>query len=427
MHMNIKNIANKIFSTIFAIAMFLCVSLNMTVSVKAENITSRQPQDVSNVIDATMSKLADTVKEPAFGTIAGEWTVLCLSRGEHFEKDNAYYLDYYDRIVEYVNTKAASIDMNGALHKSKSTDNSRVILALSSIGRDATAVGNWNLTTPYEDFKWIKKQGINGAIFALIALDTRNYQTTDETIRQQCIDFILGRQLADGGWALSGNVSDPDVTAMALQSLYPYKDSPEVLSAAEIALTCLSNMQNEDGGFASWGTVNSESCAQVIVALTTWGINPDTDSRFIKNDKSVIDNILTYFAENDAMFKHVITGQGDAMATDQACYALIAYDRFLKGKTSLYDMSDTKIQVDDNNESGNKSDNENLNSNITDTSRIPDNTIQELPKKDAENTEKNEKILIPQTGEKSYFVYYSAVFIASVFVLIYSLRILKKG
>ena len=329
--------------------------------------------------------------------------------------------------------------MNGALHKSKSTDNSRVILALSSIGRDATAVGNWNLTTPYEDFKWIKKQGINGAIFALIALDTRNYQTTDETIRQQCIDFILGRQLADGGWALSGNVSDPDVTAMALQSLYPYKDSPEVLSAAEIALTCLSNMQNEDGGFASWGTVNSESCAQVIVALTTWGINPDTDSRFIKNDKSVIDNILTYFAENDAMFKHVITGQGDAMATDQACYALIAYDRFLKGKTSLYDMSDTKIQVDDNNESGNKSDNENLNSNITDTSRIPDNTIQELPKKDAENTiqelpkkdaentEKNEKILIPQTGEKSYFVYYSAVFIASVFVLIYSLRILKKG
>ena len=107
MHMNIKNIANKIFSTIFAIAMFLCVSLNMTVSVKAENITSRQPQDVSNVIDATMSKLADTVKEPAFGTIAGEWTVLCLSRGEHFEKDNAYYLDYYDRIVEYVNKKAA--------------------------------------------------------------------------------------------------------------------------------------------------------------------------------------------------------------------------------------------------------------------------------------------------------------------------------
>lgn len=28
------------------------------------------------------------------------------------------------------------------------------------------------------------------------------------------------------------------------------------------------------------------------------------------------------------------------MATDQACYALIAYDRFLKGQTALYDMSD---------------------------------------------------------------------------------------
>jgi hypothetical protein len=31
------------------------------------------------------------------------------------------------------------------------------------------------------------------------------------------------------------------------------------------------------------------------------------------------------------------------MATDQACYALVAYNRFMKGKTSLYDMSDVSF------------------------------------------------------------------------------------
>ncbi|MBQ8802933.1 MAG: hypothetical protein IJZ53_04785 [Tyzzerella sp.] len=313
------------------------------VTVTAQD-TPRQPQDVSGVLNATMAQLAATVSAPAFGTNAGEWTVLGLARGEYFAKDHAYFADYYNRIVETVNGTASSVTLqNGALHKSKSTDNSRLIVALSAIGKDATAVGDWNLITPYDDFNWIKKQGLNGVIWALIALDTNDYQTTDITIRQQCIDHILSKQLSDGGWALSGTASDPDVTAMVLQALYPYKSQESVATAADEAFACLSNIQNADGTYSSFGDANSESCAQVIVASTTWGFNPDTDRRFVKNGKSVVDALLTHYIEEEAAFKHVAAGTANGMATDQACYALVAYNRFMNSKTALYDMSDVSF------------------------------------------------------------------------------------
>ena len=341
MYTDAKRINNRLRRLLPAAVTVLCLLIFLpAVNVKGEEKSLCQSQDVSPVLHAALAKFADTVKEPGSGASDDAWVILSLARGGFYAKDDAYFIDYYNRIVEYVNTKAAAINLNGALHKVKSTDNSRLILALSSIGRDAAKVGDWDLTAPYEDFKWIKKQGINGPVFSLIALDTNHYQTKDATIRQQCIDLILAKQLDDGGWALSGTIADPDITAMTLQSLYPYREQAAVSEAAEKAFTCLSSLQQADGGYASWGTVNSESCSQVIVALTAWGIDPDTDPRFVKNDKSVIDAALTYYDQAQSAFKHVLSGNPDAIATEQACYALVAYDRFRNGKASLYDMSD---------------------------------------------------------------------------------------
>ena len=311
--------------------------------------TPGEAQDVSAVLNATMAKLAATVTEPVFGTNAGEWTVLSLARGGYFAKDNAYFTDYYNRIVETVNETAASVNMNGALHKNKSTENSRLIVALSSIGKDATSVGNWNLVDAYSlnGFDWIKKQGMNGTIWALIALDSHNYETSDSTIRQQCIDSILSLQHDDGGWALQANLtyaSDPDVTGMALTALYPYRDQPAVAAACEEAFACLSAMQHDNGTFASGGSECSESCAWVIVATTTWGINPDTDSRFIKNGNSVVDGLLAHYLPDSAQFQHIIGAGANGMATDQSCYALVAYDRFMNGQPALYDYSDVTFE-----------------------------------------------------------------------------------
>ncbi len=299
-------------------------------------------QDVSAVLNATMAQLASTVTEPNFGTTAGEWTVLSLARGGYYPKDHDYFAGYYGRIVEKVNATASKVNLNGALHKHKSTDNSRLIVALSSIGRDAGAVGDWDLTAPYNDFGWIKKQGINGVLWALIALDSNDYATEEPTIRRQCLDYIMDAELPEGGWALSGSKLDVDITGMTLQSLYPYREQTQVAMAVDRAFARLSQVQLSNGGFLYGTAETSESASQVIVACTTWGINPDTDPRFVKEGNSVIDNLLSYYVQSEAMFAHQGTLPNN-MATDQACYALVAYDRLQKGKPSLYDFSDVSF------------------------------------------------------------------------------------
>lgn len=329
----------RILSILLVLVMVFTMLPLSTVEAKEVNVTG--------ILNDTMVQLVADIPKPSFGTTAGEWTVFSLARGEYYAKDSTYFVEYYNRIVETVNETASKVSLkNGALHAKKSTDNARLIVALSAIGKDATKVGNWNLITPYDDFGWIKNQGLNGVIWALIALDTKDYQTTDTTIRQQCVDYILEKQLSDGGWALAGKVADPDVTAMALQALYTYKDQTDVGNAAKKAFTCLSSIQNDDGGYSSFGDANSESCAQVIVAATTWGVNPHMDAGFVKNGKSVLDALVEHYVEEKAAFKHVVSGDVNAIATDQACYALIAYHRFLNNKTSLYDMSDVTFETD---------------------------------------------------------------------------------
>ncbi|MCM1315831.1 MAG: terpene cyclase/mutase family protein [Muribaculaceae bacterium] len=303
---------------------------------------------VNEVLEDTFSKLSQNVSEPVFGTTGGEWTVLALARGNYFNKDSDYFKGYYDRIVEKVNQTASSINQNGALHEVKSTENSRLIVALSAIGKDARNVGDWNLITPYNDnFDWIKKQGINGPIWTLIALDTQNYQTSDQTVRQQCIEYILAQEIEGGGWAMSGETADPDITAMTLQALANYADDEKVAAAVERGINKLSSIQKDNGGYASWGSINSESIAQVITACTALGIDPATDERFIKNGHSAVDALLEFYDKDstDFTFRHTMNGNGNAMATDQAAYALVAYQRFVNGKNSLYDMTDVELDT----------------------------------------------------------------------------------
>ena len=141
---------------------------------------------------------------------------------------------------------------------------------------------------------------------------------------------------------------------MTIQALAPYyKTNAKVKTAVDKGLTWLSAHQQEDGGFASWGAVNSESCAQVIVALAALGIDPLTDSRFIKNGITALDALCGYYTQDDTLgkgFAHVkqssggyVGGAYNQMATEQAYYALNAYYRFANSQNRLYDMTDVCI------------------------------------------------------------------------------------
>ena len=137
---------------------------------------------------------------------------------------------------------------------------------------------------PLANFKQVNWQGVNGTIYALLALDSKNYEIPklteedlgkglEQTTREKLIQQILDKQLSDGGWALSGTKSDPDMTAMAIQALAPYYEKNSgVETAVEKALQTLSTMQDENGGFASFGTENLESAAQTVIALSTLNV-----------------------------------------------------------------------------------------------------------------------------------------------------------
>ena len=216
---------------------------------------------------------------PGVGSIGGEWMALGLARSGRTVPEG-----YYDAVVKYVKD---NIDSNGRLDKNKATENARIILALTAIGKDVTNVGGHDLLAGLNEMSYLSKQGINGAIFTLIALDSHNYTPAGDVTRDKLVQAILNAQISgDGGWSLDGKNADVDMTAMAIQALAAYyKSDSSAKKAVDKGLSWLSSVQQNDGGFTSWGAANSESCAQVIVALTALGIDPAKDSRFIKNDE----------------------------------------------------------------------------------------------------------------------------------------------
>lgn len=274
------------------------------------------------------------------GSIGGEWMVIGLARSGREVSE-----DYYANAAAYVLQNA---DENGRLHRAKSTENSRLILALTAIGADVTDVAGVNLLEGLQDMNYLSIQGTNGPIWALIALDCGAYPLSNSAdfSRETLVQTILDMQLDDGGWSLSGDTANSDLTAMALQALAPYyaQGVENVDSSVNAALECLSKMQLNDGSFGTSdgnGGIEptSESISQVIVALCALGIDPTQDERFIKNGSSAIDALLM-FAVDGGGFRHLADGDLDPMATEQAYYALTAYDRLLSGKTRLYDMTD---------------------------------------------------------------------------------------
>ena len=264
-----------------------------------------------------------------------EWLILALARSG-CDADQEYFEEYYRNVSSYVK------NCGGVLHNLKYTEYARVILAVTAAGYDATDVAGYDLTLPLGDFQGTIRQGINGAIWALIALDSgcypvpKNENAAVQATRAMYVEEILNRQLSSGGFALSGTAGDPDITAMALQALSKYTSRSDVKAAVSKAVSCLSDMQNSRGGFTSWGEENLESCAQAVIALSTLGIDHN-DKRFVKNGCTLLDNLLTYALPNGA-FQHRANGGENAIATEQALCALTAYVRSESGKTGIYDM-----------------------------------------------------------------------------------------
>ena len=321
----------KAVKTVFSFCIFLAIIFSLPLT--AFSATQKE----STCYQQTARLLASQTPQ-GISSIGGEWLVIGMARGNCSVTKN-YYSDYKEKVIDIIKEK------DGVLSSSKYSEYSRVILALTSIGADVTDVGGYNLLSYLSDFSKVKRQGINGPVWALIALDSNNYaipkgDSTDTATREKLIDYILGKELSTGGWTMAGNTPDPDVTAMAITALSKYYNSKkEVKTAVDKGITALSDIQKSSGNFSSGGVVNCESVAQVIVGLSSLGINPDKDKRFICDGKSLVD-VLLNFSVSGGGFAHQKGGEYNQMATEQGFYALVAYERLLRDKTSLFDMTD---------------------------------------------------------------------------------------
>ncbi len=302
------------------------------------------------------------------GETAGDWFPIGL--GRYGAKDNyeGYLAVITDNIEKRYQTKAK-------LHAVKATEWHRISLAVLAAGGDPTHIGkdpngqpiNLIADGTYNRGKTVSlgRQGINGWIWGLIALDSKRYSIPQNSYytREDIITEILRQQLGDGGFALSGNTSDPDITAMAIQALAPYYNDSKaytyeqkkgrktvtrtVHDVVDDCLQWLSGVQLADGDFSSWGTQNVESTCQVTVALCSLGIDPASDPRFIKNGNTLLDGILKYRMK-DGGFIHSFTydsdnptalpSQSNSMASEQALYTWVAVYRQRRHMRNLYDF-----------------------------------------------------------------------------------------
>jgi len=326
--------------------MSFCLALILLLGIRPPAAAASE-EKTGEAVAVSAEYMLNKVRTPQVGSAGGEWAVIGLARSS-CDVPQEYWDSYYAAAEEYVESR------KGVLHTKKYTEYSRVALALTAIGADPTDVAGYNLLTPLGDFEKTLFQGINGPIWALIALDSGNYampanpEAKMQASRQMYVDEILRRQLHDGGWNLvdvgGEGQADPDVTGMALQALAKYQSQSAVKAATNKALACLSRMQDSDGGYSSWAISNSESVVQVIVALCELGIDLG-DSRFVKNGNTLLDNLLS-FQKADGSFAHTAGGTGSSqIASEQGLYGLVAAMRAAEGKNSLYRMSDCDIRL----------------------------------------------------------------------------------
>ena len=228
-----------------AICLLCLISFSsLGLSASADNPAAERAQTVADGILAFEQGEAASVQEwinsslAAKAGVGAEWYILCLAQsGDYdftaYEQSLRSYLD--QNTVPSASTRQK---LALCLAATGSTDSYILSVADSTIG----------------------SLGLMSYVYGLHLLDN-GYESTSHTATE-VVDAILALQKDDGGWAISGSVSDVDVTAITLQALAPhYGQREDVALAVDTALSLLSGKQTEQGGFISYG-VEPYECRQ---------------------------------------------------------------------------------------------------------------------------------------------------------------------
>lgn len=225
--------------------------------------------------------------------------------------------------------------------KGRMTDIARLTMLLTSRGYDCSNLAKYNGGKPFLDgsnneidnlvanIASTTDGGVNGRIFALCALDMGNYTlpANGARSRESLLEQLLNHEYGSDGY-------DVDMVGMLMYAIAPYQEvsgyEERTKAKLDEGVEAILKEMREDYTFHSWGTVNSESVAQVICALASCGIDPYSDPRFGDGDRTILTQWMDMFSTPDG-FKHVQSeSASNLLATYESCYALQWYLGFLE-------------------------------------------------------------------------------------------------
>ena len=307
--------------TVVLVGLLMSFSLADTLPIKV-NAQEYTVDEVNSLIDGIVdyklsSAGAADIQDWINGSLTdgagstSEWYVMTLS--QNYQAD---FSSYENALSSYLTSDEGS----------SATSKEKYALALSAAGSS-----NSYMEDILNDS--IGQQGIMSYIYGLHVLN--NGYTCSDFSADSVVDKLLSMQYGDGGWALFGEYGDIDVTAMTMLALSPYYSEPDVHDSIDRAVSFLSERQQDNGGYQSFGTPNPESAAQVLTAVSAIGIDGIHDERFIKNGNNLIDGIVDYRL-SDGSYSHTLGGDTNDTATVQALYSFIAYKRMTEGRSPLF-------------------------------------------------------------------------------------------
>lgn len=290
--------------------------------------TVRFVQDTKTNIKNSLNKTSQTIRNFVKNEYGYEWQMMDLAR-----EGKSVDATYYNALAMEIASK------NGSLEKDQYsyTNNAKAVLALTAGGYNAEKVAGYNMIDKLTDLDKVTAQGPNGAMYALLALDSASYKT-DAAVRDTLVKNVLDSRLDNGMWNYGFDKNaDPDLTSIAIMALAPYKDRTEVKAAVDKAIDWLAETMNDDGTYSNYGKSNANSTAVVIWALCANGIDPEADARFDRNGNNPLTGLLK-FEVSTGGFGYTDNSAINDFANQQSYEALIAVKRLRNGQSNVYKM-----------------------------------------------------------------------------------------
>ncbi|MDF2910469.1 MAG: prenyltransferase-like family protein [Sporolactobacillus laevolacticus] len=267
----------------------------------------------SEDVNSDLDSLANHIQSSGLNS---DWEVIALSKaGKLTDSERDTYLN---TIKDRVNAKQLS-----------GTDLDKTAMVVKALGQDPTDYQNHNLIKDIYSDASIKS--LMDFTFALTALSSDDYMIPSDALwtPDQLIAALAKLQTSSGGWGWAGDPNgDPDVdtTGMVLTALSRYQDKAK--NVIDKAVNYLENSEQENGDFVNYSP-NSNSTAQVIIALSSLGIDP-TEGDFNKNGHNPV-NSLDQYKSNGGYKWASFSESDDPISNEQVIQGLVAYSLFKEG------------------------------------------------------------------------------------------------